>query len=317
MARGRKAKRGLDYFPMEVDMYSDRKIRKLTKRHKGMAVAVYTTMLCMIYKNGYYLEDDPDLPFLISELLPDYTEEYIKEVIQSCLDIGLFNQRIYSEENVFSSEGIQQRYRDICFQMKRKGTIDKYNLLDDPLFPYEEIPNHSEEIPFSSEENPISSEENGFSSEENGISSEFDGNIPENSGQRKIKEKKIKKEIKKEKNLFTLGQVTLEDGKQLMLRNKSWMERMVMNRHLAGNGAYTMELLVADIDEFFRMLSERMVERQPYRDMVEHFSNWLNGKQRGSYGNGNYRQAIRTGEPRPGTKIAGEGSVPPPATIRL
>lgn len=47
---GRKKKIGLEYFPMDVDMFQDIKIRKLIKRQGGKAVVVYTLLLCFIYR---------------------------------------------------------------------------------------------------------------------------------------------------------------------------------------------------------------------------------------------------------------------------
>ena len=41
---GRKAKMRLDYFPMDVDIFQDLKIRKLIKRQGGKAITVYTLL---------------------------------------------------------------------------------------------------------------------------------------------------------------------------------------------------------------------------------------------------------------------------------
>ena len=50
---GRNVKKGLDYFPFDVDFFQDIKIRKLIKYQRGKAVTVYALLLCLIYKNGY------------------------------------------------------------------------------------------------------------------------------------------------------------------------------------------------------------------------------------------------------------------------
>ena len=52
---GRLAKKGLEYFPMDIDMFQDIRIRKLIKYQGGAAVSVYTLLLCLIYKDGYYM----------------------------------------------------------------------------------------------------------------------------------------------------------------------------------------------------------------------------------------------------------------------
>ena len=143
---GRKIKRGLDFFPMNVDIASDIKIRKLIKYNKGQAFTVYSLLLCYIYKNGYYAEWDEDLPFMLSEQC-GFDEEYITKVIEYCVSIELFDKDLYSNKKIITSRSIQERYSNICKQGGRKNPITEYNLIS------------SEEIPISSEEIPISSEE--------------------------------------------------------------------------------------------------------------------------------------------------------------
>ena len=90
----RTIKRGLDYFPFDVDFFQDIRIRKLIKYQGGKAVTVYALLLCTIYKNGYYAEWDKELPFIISEQ-SGYTEAYIQEVIDCCLNIGLLSKELF------------------------------------------------------------------------------------------------------------------------------------------------------------------------------------------------------------------------------
>lgn len=52
----RPNKRGLEYFPLDVDIFSDRKFRSLRAKYGYLCVVVYQCILCEIYKeNGYYL----------------------------------------------------------------------------------------------------------------------------------------------------------------------------------------------------------------------------------------------------------------------
>ena len=60
----RTSKKGLEYFPMDIDIFSDLKIRKLIKYQGGKAISIYALLLCSIYKNGYYIEWDEELPFI-------------------------------------------------------------------------------------------------------------------------------------------------------------------------------------------------------------------------------------------------------------
>lgn len=124
----RTIKRGLDYFPFDVDFFQDIRIRKLIKYQGGKAVTVYALLLCTIYKNGYYAEWDKELPFIISEQ-SGYTEAYIQEVIDCCLNIGLLSKDLFESAKVLTSRGIQERYRRICSSSRRTSVINEYNLI--------------------------------------------------------------------------------------------------------------------------------------------------------------------------------------------
>ncbi|MBD5384885.1 DUF4373 domain-containing protein [bacterium] len=124
----RTIKKGLDYFPFDVDFFQDIRIRKLIKYQGGKAVTVYALLLCTIYKNGYYAEWDKELPFIISEQ-SGYTEAYIQEVIDCCMNIGLLSKELFESAKVLTSKGIQERYRNICKASRRSGMIKEYNLL--------------------------------------------------------------------------------------------------------------------------------------------------------------------------------------------
>ena len=126
---GRKAKMRLDYFPMDVDIFQDLKIRKLIKRQGGKAITVYTLLLCYIYKNGYYMKWDSDLPFICSEQT-GFEEAYVREVINVCLQLGLFSKSLYDKDGILTSRGIQERYQRICQLTRRTSTVSEYSLID-------------------------------------------------------------------------------------------------------------------------------------------------------------------------------------------
>ncbi len=136
---GRNKKQGLDYFPFDIDFFQDLKIRKLIKQQGGKAITVYALLLCIIYKDGYYMEWDEELPFVISEQT-GFDEVYIREVIKSCLSVGLFSKELYLSDKILTSAGIQERYENISKLSKRKARIIEYCLIS------------SEEMPITSEE---------------------------------------------------------------------------------------------------------------------------------------------------------------------
>mgnify|MGYP004513593215 FL=1 len=128
---GRNTKHGLEYFPMDIDIFSDLKIRKLIKRQGGKAITVYALLLCNIYKEGYYIQWDEELPFFCSELT-GFDEAYISEVIKTCLSLGLFSKTLFESRHVLTSKGIQTRYQRICQQSRRKCQVTDNRLIPTP-----------------------------------------------------------------------------------------------------------------------------------------------------------------------------------------
>lgn len=141
---GRNKKIGLDYFPFDIDFFQDLKVRKLIKYQGGKAITVYALLLCNIYKQGYYMMWDEELPFIVSEQT-GFEEAYIREVIKCCLVVGLFSKYLYESDKVLTSKGIQERYQKISDLCRRNSDISEYMLIS------------SEEIDVSSEEKPINS----------------------------------------------------------------------------------------------------------------------------------------------------------------
>lgn len=127
MGRNRK---GLSYFPFDIDFFQDLKIRKLIRCQGGKAVTVYALLLCFIYKSGYYIWWDEELPFAISEQT-GYDEAYIREVIKSCVTLGLFSRELFENEGVLTSRGIQERYAEICELSRRVYVIEQFNLISE------------------------------------------------------------------------------------------------------------------------------------------------------------------------------------------
>lgn len=164
---GRCRKVGLNYYPFDVDFPQDIRIRKLVKYKDGRAITVYVLLLCSIYKNGYCMEWDDDVPFIISEQT-GFDEDYILDVIKYCVKVGLFSEELFAQ-GVLTSKSIQERYIKICAECRRSSGIKEHDLI-------------------SSEEKPISSEEKGISSEEITISSEEMPINSEKSAQSKVKE---------------------------------------------------------------------------------------------------------------------------------
>lgn len=183
---GRNRRNGLDYFPFDVDLFQDIRIRKLIKYQSGKAVTVYALLLCIIYKDGYYMRWDKELPFIISEQT-GFEEAYILEVINSCLKLGLFSNELYTSDGILTSRGIQERYKKICDLCRRNGEISEFSLIS------------SEEKLISSEEKPVNSAKSTQSKEKKSKEKEILKKEPPKGGEKekmKVENEELTDEFK-------------------------------------------------------------------------------------------------------------------------
>ena len=84
----RPIKKGLDYFPVDTDIFENIQVRKLKSRYKSLGFLAYFTILCDVYKKeGYFLHISDDYVYDLADRLGD-TEEKIREryilVVKRC-----------------------------------------------------------------------------------------------------------------------------------------------------------------------------------------------------------------------------------------
>lgn len=249
---GRNKKNGLDYFPFDIDLFQDIRIRKLIKYQSGKAVTVYTLLLCIIYKDGYYMRWDKELPFIISEQT-GFEEAYILEVINSCLKLELFHNELYVSDGILTSKGIQERYKKICDLCRRNSEISEFSLIS------------SEEKIIPSEEKPINSAK---------------------STQSKSKVKKKKELLSSESNKKNepkgspltpshpgfnpdLVEKPLDECKKILEANIAWIETVCMQQYISTSQFKDY------LDEFFKDMACRDVGMKSPKDARSHFASWL------------------------------------------
>lgn len=128
MARPRKT--GLDYFPMDVDLQRDVKLRKPKQRYGSLAVEVYLALLCMIYRDkGYYLDyrDPEDAAFSAREYLDGKYQpapDLVKDIIEFLIACELFSGDYARNKNILTSRRIQATYYS--------ATVDRTECKIDP-----------------------------------------------------------------------------------------------------------------------------------------------------------------------------------------
>lgn len=127
----RPIKHGLDYFPFDVDFFSDEKIMAISGEFgvKGEITAI--KLLCAIYRNDYFIEWSEMLKFKLLKELPGVNSNLLEDIIARLVKWGFFDKHLFDTEGVLTSRGIQRRYQAICTKMHRKNDVQRYWLLDD------------------------------------------------------------------------------------------------------------------------------------------------------------------------------------------
>jgi len=132
MARTNKV--GIDYFPFDVDFFSDEKIEFTSARFgiKGEVIAI--RLLCKIYRKGYFTEWNEDESTLLAKRAGDgITPSLVSEIVKELVKRGFFDKSLFDRFSILSSKGIQKRYFEITSRYKQVDVIQEYLLviLDD------------------------------------------------------------------------------------------------------------------------------------------------------------------------------------------
>lgn len=174
----RPVKKGLSYFPKDVDFYNDYKIMDLLEKYGPIGVTVYDVILTEIYRHGYYLEEPIDrVAANVARIIGSkwVQKRLVSQVILDCGDIGLFERNLL-QHGVMTSVGIQRRYSTVT--SRNKASKEKYWLIDEDGQPL-----------LYSPQNKISAEETEVSDAETMVN---DAEIP----QKERKENKTKQNKK-------------------------------------------------------------------------------------------------------------------------
>lgn len=111
MARPKKT--GLDYFPFDVDFFSDKKVKRLRASYGNDGVTVYIYLLCEIYRCGYYVEYDEDLILDISDEL-NITTNAITQIMNYLFSRSLLvtiESTLAVPVKVLTAASVQRRYQ--------------------------------------------------------------------------------------------------------------------------------------------------------------------------------------------------------------
>ena len=127
----RPTKKGLDYFPLDVDFLSDLKVRRIIKACGKEAVHILVALLANIYRDeGYYVLWDDDLAFLVADEVGT-KEGTVEELVRKAVQVKFFDKDIFDKYSVLTSKGIQNRYILATKERKKVEREFKYLLTNE------------------------------------------------------------------------------------------------------------------------------------------------------------------------------------------
>ncbi len=110
---------GIGYFPLDVDFFSDKKIKRLRARYGSDGILVYMYLLCEIYRNGYYIDYDEDLILDISDEL-NISENCTKQIMNYLFSRSLLDSTLAKSVKVLTAKSIQLRYQKAVEKRAKK-----------------------------------------------------------------------------------------------------------------------------------------------------------------------------------------------------
>lgn len=119
----RSPRKGLDYFPLDVTFFEDKKIKILRSRCGDESILLYLRLLCELYRGeGYYLVADADFFELLAVELA-MEEDALTRCIFAMTDKGLFDHTLLEERHILTSHAIQSQYQEMIRSRAYKHAV--------------------------------------------------------------------------------------------------------------------------------------------------------------------------------------------------
>lgn len=128
----RPIKHGLDYFPFDVDLFSDEKMVAISGEFGIKGEITTIKLLCAVYRNGYFIEWTEMMKFKLLKELPGVSADLLEQIIRRLVKWEFFDKDLFDSASILTSKGIQRRYQAISTKMHRKNAITQFCLTGAP-----------------------------------------------------------------------------------------------------------------------------------------------------------------------------------------
>lgn len=212
---GRPTKKGLDYFPLDVEL--DTKFKLIKAEFGLLGFGIVIRLFQYIYgENGYYLEWSQDVALMFASN-EQVGVNVVSEVINACLKRGIFDQNKFNDYGILTSNGIQVRYLEVAKRRIDQKICDEYIVLNVP-------------------KKTVNDDINGINADKN----EVNGSV------KCIKESKVNKSKVKDKKTYrsVISDYTMNDELRSALENF-----VDMRNKMKGFTMNALEILLGKLDK--------------------------------------------------------------------
>lgn len=125
-------KRGLEYFPIDIDFMQNRMVRRIMKREGDSSLATLINILSCIYGGeGYYVAVDELFYEDVSASLYSQSADDVKRIIGLAVNYGIFHAELFDHHGILTSADIQKQY--LFSTRRRKASVldARYRLIDE------------------------------------------------------------------------------------------------------------------------------------------------------------------------------------------
>lgn len=126
----RPTKKGLDYFPLDVNIFDNPKVAAISGEFQLKGEIALIKLLCAVYRNGYYYEwSDMNRAHLLRQL-PGISPGLLDQVVERLVRWGFFDKSLFDSSHILTSESIQERYFTAIARRKVSATDWPYLLIN-------------------------------------------------------------------------------------------------------------------------------------------------------------------------------------------
>ena len=105
----RPIKEGLSYFPLDVDSDYDDKLQLIESLYGPTGFASVIKIFMKIYSVGYYYKWEEKEELLMAKRI-GIDSNSLKNIINDCVKYDLFDEELFKQYNILTSDGIQKRF---------------------------------------------------------------------------------------------------------------------------------------------------------------------------------------------------------------